>query len=61
MNFETPDEAKKTMEALDGAMLGSKKLFVGRAQEKAEGRSFENMKIRLEQGTRNCTKKLKYR
>ena len=40
MNFETPDEAKKTMEALDGAMLGSKKLFVGRAQEKAEGRSF---------------------
>ena len=40
MNFETPDEAKKAMEALDGAMLGSKKLFVGRAQEKAESRSF---------------------
>nr|CAN65531.1 hypothetical protein VITISV_039630 [Vitis vinifera] len=36
VNFESPDEAKKAVEALNGAMLGSKKLFVGRAQKKAE-------------------------
>ncbi|RVW92170.1 Polyadenylate-binding protein 6 [Vitis vinifera] len=34
--FELPDEAKKAVEALTGAILGSKKSFLGRAQKKAE-------------------------
>ena len=34
--FELPDEAKKAVEALTGAILGSKKSFLGRAQKSAE-------------------------
>ncbi|OWM77099.1 polyadenylate-binding protein 6-like isoform X2 [Punica granatum] len=36
VNFETPEAAMKAMEALNGSLLGSKTLFVGRAQKKAE-------------------------
>ncbi|XP_057977294.1 polyadenylate-binding protein 7-like isoform X2 [Malania oleifera] len=36
INFELPEEAKKAVEALNGVPLGSKNLFVGRAQKKAE-------------------------
>ncbi|RZC94554.1 hypothetical protein C5167_026285 [Papaver somniferum] len=36
VNFDSPDEAKKAMEATDGMQIGSKVLYVGRAQKKAE-------------------------
>ncbi|KAM1113743.1 hypothetical protein ACFX1Q_046435 [Malus domestica] len=36
VNFESPEEAKKAVEGMNGALLGSKHLFVGRAQRKAE-------------------------
>ncbi|XWS18930.1 hypothetical protein CRYUN_Cryun32bG0087300 [Craigia yunnanensis] len=36
VNFQSPDDAKKALEAMNGVQLGSKNLFVGRAQKKAE-------------------------
>ncbi|XWS12016.1 hypothetical protein CRYUN_Cryun37aG0054100 [Craigia yunnanensis] len=36
VNFQSPDVAKKALEAMNGVQLGSKNLFVGRAQKKAE-------------------------
>ncbi|RZC77238.1 hypothetical protein C5167_001419 [Papaver somniferum] len=36
VNFDSPDEAKKAMEATNGMQIGSKVLYVGRAQKKAE-------------------------
>ncbi|GAB2293450.1 hypothetical protein Dimus_027649 [Dionaea muscipula] len=36
VSFHSPEEAKKAAEALNGALLGSKNLFVGRAQKKVE-------------------------
>lgn len=36
VNFESPEDAKKAVEAMNGAQLGSKVLFVGRAQKRAE-------------------------
>ncbi|KAF5931988.1 hypothetical protein HYC85_028159, partial [Camellia sinensis] len=36
VNFELHEEAKKAVEALNGTLLGSEKLFVGKAQKKAE-------------------------
>ncbi|XP_050227710.1 polyadenylate-binding protein 7 isoform X2 [Mercurialis annua] len=36
INFENPDNAKQAMERLNGTELGSKVLYVGRAQKKAE-------------------------
>ncbi|KAL6996373.1 hypothetical protein U1Q18_006502 [Sarracenia purpurea var. burkii] len=48
INFESHEEAEKAVEALNGAMLGSEKLFVGKAQKKAEREEFlkhENNKI----------------
>ncbi|KAI9160592.1 hypothetical protein LWI28_009775 [Acer negundo] len=36
VKFKSPEEARKAVEVLNGAQLGSKNLFVGRAQMKAE-------------------------
>ncbi|KAK8618806.1 hypothetical protein V6N13_132785 [Hibiscus sabdariffa] len=36
VNFQSPDDAKKALEAMNGVQFGSKNLFVGRAQKKAE-------------------------
>nr|XP_010923280.1 polyadenylate-binding protein 7 isoform X2 [Elaeis guineensis] len=36
VNFESPDSAKRAMEAMNGVQLGSKTLYVARAQKKAE-------------------------
>ncbi|KDP29218.1 hypothetical protein JCGZ_16607 [Jatropha curcas] len=36
VNFDNPDDAKHAMEKMNGTELGSKILFVGRAQKKAE-------------------------
>ncbi|KAG8479872.1 hypothetical protein CXB51_029596 [Gossypium anomalum] len=36
VNFECPDDAKKAMESMNGSQLGSKVLYVARAQKKAE-------------------------
>ncbi|XP_045794098.1 polyadenylate-binding protein 7-like [Trifolium pratense] len=36
VNFENPDDAKRAMEAMNGLQLGSKILYVARAQKKAE-------------------------
>lgn len=36
INFESSDDAKRAVEAMNGALLGSKAIFVGRAQKKAE-------------------------
>ncbi|KAK8957791.1 putative polyadenylate-binding protein [Platanthera zijinensis] len=36
VNFENPDSAKKAMEAMNGLQLGSKTLYVARAQKKEE-------------------------
>ncbi|KAI3883107.1 hypothetical protein MKX03_012507 [Papaver bracteatum] len=36
VNFDSHDEAKKAMEATNGMQIGSKVLYVGRAQKKAE-------------------------
>lgn len=36
VNFENPDSAKRAMEAMNGLLLGSKVLYVARAQKKAE-------------------------
>ncbi|GFY97101.1 poly(A) binding protein 6 [Actinidia rufa] len=36
VNFESHEEAKTAVEALNGAVIGSEKLFVGKAQKKAE-------------------------
>ncbi|XWS59577.1 hypothetical protein CRYUN_Cryun08bG0134100 [Craigia yunnanensis] len=36
VNFDSPDDAKRAMEAMNGSPLGSKVLYVARAQKKAE-------------------------
>ncbi|XP_016651638.1 PREDICTED: polyadenylate-binding protein 7 isoform X1 [Prunus mume] len=36
VNFENPDDARQAMEAMNGSQLGSKVLYVARAQKKAE-------------------------
>nr|DAD28650.1 TPA_asm: hypothetical protein HUJ06_030118 [Nelumbo nucifera] len=36
VNFESPNDAKQAMEAMNGTQLGSKTLYVARAQKKAE-------------------------
>ncbi|XVF76322.1 hypothetical protein PTKIN_Ptkin13bG0257200 [Pterospermum kingtungense] len=36
VNFESPDDAKRAMEVMNGSQLGSKVLYVARAQKKAE-------------------------
>ncbi|KAK7345453.1 hypothetical protein VNO77_16057 [Canavalia gladiata] len=36
VNYENPDDAKQAMEAMNGLQLGSKNLYVARAQKKAE-------------------------
>lgn len=36
VNFDNPDDARRAMEALNGSQLGSKVLYVSRAQKKAE-------------------------
>ncbi|KAI4381888.1 hypothetical protein MLD38_007912 [Melastoma candidum] len=36
VNFEITEDAKKAVEALNGTQIGSKKLFVGRAQKRSE-------------------------
>ncbi|KAF8407124.1 hypothetical protein HHK36_006249 [Tetracentron sinense] len=36
ISFDSPEEAKKAVEAMNGAQLGSKNVFVGRAQKKDE-------------------------
>ncbi|XP_077233411.1 polyadenylate-binding protein 7-like [Tasmannia lanceolata] len=36
VNFEGPDDAKKAMEAMNGVQIGSKAIYVGRAQKRAE-------------------------
>lgn len=36
INFENPEDAKRAVEAMNGVQLGSKVLFVGRAQKRAE-------------------------
>ncbi|KAL5755896.1 hypothetical protein ACOSQ2_020642 [Xanthoceras sorbifolium] len=36
VKFKSPEDARKAIEVLNGAQLGSKNLFVGRAQSKAE-------------------------
>lgn len=36
INFATPEQARKAVEAMNDAQLGSKKIYAGRAQKKAE-------------------------
>ncbi|KAM2242422.1 hypothetical protein ACFX1S_009380 [Malus domestica] len=36
VNFENPDDARRAMEGMNGSQLGSKVLYVARAQKKAE-------------------------
>ncbi|GMH09878.1 hypothetical protein Nepgr_011719 [Nepenthes gracilis] len=36
VNFDNPDDAKQAMEVMNGSQLGSKSLYVARAQKKAE-------------------------
>ncbi|XVE96547.1 hypothetical protein REPUB_Repub02eG0232000 [Reevesia pubescens] len=36
VNFDNPDDAKQAMESMNGSQLGSKVLYVARAQKKAE-------------------------
>eukprot|EP00262_Sarcandra_glabra_P014007 TRINITY_DN3996_c1_g1_i1.p1 TRINITY_DN3996_c1_g1~~TRINITY_DN3996_c1_g1_i1.p1 ORF type:complete len:627 (+),score=105.88 TRINITY_DN3996_c1_g1_i1:119-1999(+) len=36
INFDTPDDAKRAMEVLNGIQLGSKAIYVARAQKKTE-------------------------
>ncbi|OMO70925.1 hypothetical protein CCACVL1_18570 [Corchorus capsularis] len=36
VSFQSPDDAKKALDAMNGVQLGSMNLFVGRAQKKAE-------------------------
>lgn len=36
INFDSPDDAKQAVEAMNGEVLGSKAIFVGRAQKRAE-------------------------
>ncbi|KAH7291430.1 hypothetical protein KP509_29G016700 [Ceratopteris richardii] len=36
INFESPEDARKAVDAMNGTVLGSKAIFVGRAQKKAE-------------------------
>ncbi|XWS66781.1 hypothetical protein CRYUN_Cryun05aG0230200 [Craigia yunnanensis] len=36
VNFDSPNDAKRAMEAMNGSQLGSKVLYVARAQKKAE-------------------------
>ncbi|KAL3532017.1 hypothetical protein ACH5RR_005538 [Cinchona calisaya] len=40
VNFESPDDARRAMEAMNGSQLGSKVLYVSRAQKKAEREEF---------------------
>ncbi|KAL8260813.1 hypothetical protein R6Q59_024862 [Mikania micrantha] len=40
VNFESPDCAKKAIEALNGAVIGSKEWFVGKAMKKDEREGF---------------------
>nr|GMD81012.1 polyadenylate-binding protein 7-like [Ipomoea batatas] len=36
VNFDSDEDARKAVEALNGQVIGLKKLYVGRAQKKAE-------------------------
>eukprot|EP01018_Ginkgo_biloba_P021628 Gb_11804 [translate_table: standard] len=36
INFDNPDDAKKAVESMNGSQLGTKAIYVGRAQKKAE-------------------------
>ncbi|KAJ8753992.1 hypothetical protein K2173_001890 [Erythroxylum novogranatense] len=36
VNFDKPDDARRALDAMDGLQIGSKVLYVGRAQKKAE-------------------------
>ncbi|XP_039139692.1 polyadenylate-binding protein 4-like isoform X1 [Dioscorea cayenensis subsp. rotundata] len=40
VSFESPDSAKKAMESMNGVQLGTKTLYVARAQKKAERQEF---------------------
>ncbi|XP_008228397.1 PREDICTED: polyadenylate-binding protein 4-like [Prunus mume] len=44
VNFESQEEAKKAIEAMNGALLGTRHLFVGRAQKRAEREKLLNCK-----------------
>ncbi|XVF25070.1 hypothetical protein REPUB_Repub13aG0182000 [Reevesia pubescens] len=57
VNFQFPDDAKKALEAMNGVHLGSKNLFVGRAQKKAE--RTELLKHKYKGMFNYCVEKLK--
>ncbi|KAJ8651039.1 hypothetical protein MRB53_004062 [Persea americana] len=57
VNFDSPDDAKRAMEALNGTQLGSKVLYVARAQKKAEREQI----LRCQFEERRNEKMLKYK
>ncbi|XP_031267715.1 polyadenylate-binding protein 6-like [Pistacia vera] len=57
VNFESAEEARKAVDVLNGALMGSKILFVGRAQKKAE--RAERLKRELEDTYNSKIQKLK--
>ncbi|XP_021902972.1 polyadenylate-binding protein 6 [Carica papaya] len=52
VSFKSPDEAKKAVEAMNGIELGSKILFVGRAQKKSERTEILKQKYKEMVGSR---------
>ncbi|KAK8664309.1 hypothetical protein V6N13_084106 [Hibiscus sabdariffa] len=52
VNFQSPDDAKAALEAMNGVPIGSKNLFVGRAQKKAERTRLLKHKYKHEFGRR---------
>ncbi|KAK8524873.1 hypothetical protein V6N13_015871 [Hibiscus sabdariffa] len=52
VSFQSPDDAKAALEAMNGVPIGSKNLFVGRAQNKAERTRLLKHKYKDEFGRR---------
>ncbi|KAL5545985.1 hypothetical protein UlMin_005672 [Ulmus minor] len=57
VNFENPDDARRALEAMDGKQLGSKVLYVARAQKKAERKQI----LRLEFEEKRREQIMKYK
>ncbi|KAK4759562.1 hypothetical protein SAY87_022693 [Trapa incisa] len=57
VNFDNPDDAKRAAEAMNGSQLGSKVIYVGRAQKRAE--RDEILRCHFEDRRKECILKYK--
>ncbi|KAL4560016.1 hypothetical protein LXL04_032164 [Taraxacum kok-saghyz] len=55
VNFESHESAKKAIDALNGALIGSKELFVGKAMKKSEREGLLKLAHKKDTNTNNTT------